>query len=460
MLKGEYAPLIKMLIALICGLFIIFGGVFLLYKNTQKLDVVKEEKSLGETENTEDLSCYSTPYTYIEKNEQGFYEAYIYSSVVQWWDGEEYKKIDNTLIESTKEEYIYENASNKIKTYLPGHLSVPFVLNSGLHQLEFYISDSESIGNMKKYVNIYGEEKEAVCYKVSDNLDIYVYPINSGLHMEYVYQEGARIEELPHLYYKTMDAMTENIVEDYVILTIPGELSLHVSAPMIYEEKEGKLNYWQSWENEVNSKSSTLWLANKESFSEGEVRIEYRIQFSEESIPDTTVYQNKERNTYLSDRAIIGNQHRFGSGIYYMRYRLNYFWEMDTRNILEAKYIVKQFESSSENNEIKLYPPTEQWSSTQMLWLGHVSHDAISQNKSMQYMDDNWLSFDITEFVKEAWDDYKFNMESWGSVMECTDGYKIIATSDHGEYIPYLKVIMKNLPISYKHRVTINDMEY
>ncbi len=437
---------------LVCLVFI---GVFIFSRY-----MYGKEQEKGMQLNTEEnVSKFDSPYTYIEKRKDGFYDAYIYSFPVQWRDGNVYRKIDNGIKESKKEYFRFENKSNCTKTYFPKKICEPFHLQFAEQQFQFKVSNEEIEGKLEHYNNFYNEKKEAVSYRLAKNVSIYAYPINSGFHLEYVYYDGLEGQELPQMFFGKEDASVQNRVDEYVVLGIEGEKRLLISAPLVYEKNQNKLIYDAKWKTEKDTKTIHLEMENVPLVADGEVRIEYRIQFLEEAAPDTTVYEYKDYNSYLAGKAIIGTSPIFGQAMTFMRYRMNYFWEINPESIIKAEFVTKLLGESQDSGKLKMYQPSDQWSSTQMLWKDKIGYDETICQSEARIEENNKIIFDVTKLVQEGFGDSTWMLESFGSVVVCDSGYKILASSDHGEYIPYLKITLKELPLGYIERESINEVE-
>lgn len=141
--------------------------------------------------NANDLSLYDSEYTYCKQNDDGTYSLYIYNSPIQYWDNDEYKKIDNTLVLQSGK-YKYTNKDNEIKMNYPKNFKDSFVLKDNEKQLKFKFMDD---GNWEEAVledwnNINGDRVKAVVYKNSiTNKKFAMYSSNLGIQVEYVSDE-------------------------------------------------------------------------------------------------------------------------------------------------------------------------------------------------------------------------------------------------------------------------------
>ena len=68
-----------------------------------------------------------------------------------------------------------------------------------------------------------------------------------------------------------------------------------------------------------------------------------------------------------------------------------------------------------------------------------------------------WISFNITDFVKEQVDEGKGVDETFGALLMSEDEKAVLATSDNGEFIPYLKIVLSKLPDKFNNHISVND---
>lgn len=78
----------------------------------------------------------------------------------------------------------------------------------------------------------------------------------------------------------------------------------------------------------------------------------------------------------------------------------------------------------------------------------------------MKLTEDGWYCFDITDFTKSAVADDSGMTESIGSVLTCEDGSALLATSDNGEFVPYIKLHLKNPPEYFIEHESINEVDW
>lgn len=404
-----------------------------------------------------DASLYDTPYTYVNKTEDGKYELYIYSSPVQFADNGQYKKIDNTLIASNSDKYLYENKSNSIKTYFPEKLDEGFCISDEGDDMCFYIETMENSENASivNYRNLYGDIKEAVHYK-SGETDIYVYPINTGIHFEYVFELNDELTHIPILQADLENVSVDNFVNEYVQFIRKNKKNIIVNEPASMNEQDGLINIANKWEMDKND----LFIMKpkfKQLDSEGKMHVEFSIQVHQEDIPDTSAYENKEENVYLSNYAAVGRNTDFGEAWYYMRYKIYYFFSINKSEVLNAEYYLRNLNYQNNQSSVIMYSPLSQWSSTRMVWedkTDYLQEPVIASGNDVQ---NGWISFNITDFVKEQVDEGKGVDETFGALLMSEDEKAVLATSDNGEFIPYLKIVLSKLPDKFNNHISVND---
>lgn len=407
-----------------------------------------------------DLSIYNSPYTYGEELEDGTYNFYIYAAPVQWKFKEQYQLIDNRLIESEKEGFEFENAGNQIKTYFPSGKKKGFRMENGEEYFYVEIQQIAEEGKKENYINIYGEEKEAVCYPLKNGGLLYAYPIYSGIHFECVYSDGTSAEDAITMEVEKQRLRSDAISDEYLQF-FQKEMKILLYQPLLKQGEE-ELQLLQSWKLEKDEKEETIQVVMSKlpKNKRGEVHLEFSLLWDVEAMPDSTVYEKKDENVFCARSALVGKGETTGVGQHYLRYRFNYFYQINPEDILEAEYNVKNLNGSLDTGELALHEPLVQWSSTRLCWDARVAYGEEDQNQSVALTQEGWYSFDITDFAKKAVDDYSGITESLGSVLTCDEGYAFLATSDNGEFIPYIKLHLKNPPDYFIDHESINEVDW
>ena len=162
-----------------------------------------------------------------------------------------------------------------------------------------------------------------------------------------------------------------------------------------------------------------------------------------QKIPDTAVYANSKTNAALSEWSTAGGDPCKGEGWQYMRFRLNAVCGFAPTDILSADFHTRRLEGSGDPQSLQMYYAEGQWSSMNMLWGNrYAANVALEDSRGKQTGDE--LCFTVTDFVKRAFGDPEWLVESNGLVLRGgdygTEGYQTVATSDHALYTPYIRI--------------------
>lgn len=423
---------------------------------------LKENVNKGHETSDGDLSDYNSPYTCAEKLDDGTYYFYIYASPVQWKREKQYQKPDNRLIESKKKDYGFENGENQLKIYFPSGKKKGFRLESEGEYFYMEIPQlTETIGK-QNYKNIYGEEKEAVCYSLKNGGQLYAYPISSGIHFECVCPDGVPTEDMLTMKVEKQRLRSDEISDEYLQFFQNG-IKILLYQPFI-KQGEGDLEQLKVWnlkkDREHRDKDLEVTMSKASVNQEGETCLEFTLLWDREAMPDSTVYEKKNENVFCARSALVGEGKKTGIGQHYLRYRFNYFYQINPEDILKSEYYVKSLNGNQKSEMLSLHAPVAQWSSTKLCWDARVPYEKGSQNQSVNLTEDGWYCFDITDFTKRAVEDYSGCMESYGSVIICEEGSALLATSDNGEFIPYIRLHLKNRPEHFTEHESINETDW
>lgn len=393
--------------------------------------------------NANDLSLYDSEYTYCKQNDDGTYSLYIYNSPIQYWDNDEYKKIDNTLVLQSGK-YKYTNKDNEIKMNYPKNFKDSFVLKDNEKQLKFKFMDD---GNWEEAVledwnNINGDRVKAVVYKNSiTNKKFAMYSSNLGIQVEYVSDE--KNTKLPKLKVEGEFSTVQDEGNGYILYENRSKKNFIIYNSIVKQDNQIKLSNMMKVLNISNNESEIQLLSNNNQV------VHFSIEFYKKSIPDSAVYSEYKVNNYLSNLAVVGVNDMVGKGILDMRFRVCYYLTANKNNVLNANYNIKYLEHKQKTENLKLKKCTTQWRSSTILWESQPKIEGYLLASSID-KDKNTLSFDITEFIKECVEDFSCYTEGFGCalVAEKTD-YAIVATADNSEYISYLEIKFKELPAFY-----------
>lgn len=439
-----------------------FGFVFLLAVLAFNMGCTFKQKHNGEwlqkTEN-DTLSFYDTPYTYVEELEDGSYNFFIYASPVQWNDGATYVPIDNKIVGTKRKGYSYENASNQIKTYFPSNENIGFLLENGGDYFYMEIPEITGEGKTESFHNIYGQEKEAIEYQLKNGGVLYVYPVNTGIHFECVFEDGITGEDTLSMIIKKQ-RMRSNEISDEYLQFFQREMKLFLYQPLIRnnDEEATMENIWELKEKDSND--NIFVEMHNIPQQKGKVQLEFSLLWDVEVMPDSTVYEKKDENVFCARSAIIGQGKNTGIGLHYLRYRLTYFFQINPEDILESYYYIKNLNGTVDTGNPSLHEPSIQWSSTRICWPAKVTYSEDNQNGGVNLTEEGWYEFDITDFTINAFEDFTGLTESIGSVITCDEGYIFFATSDNGEFSPYIKIHIKNLPEYFMEHESINEVDW
>lgn len=411
---------------------------------------------------------FDSPYTICYDNNNDTYTMYIFSSPIQFKKNNEYKIIDNTIIKSKNKNFKFENKQNEIKTYFPNKLSEYFLIKRG----EDYISFKPSIdvscfssAKLKIVKNMYGDKVKAVIYE-SEYEDMVFYCTKFGIRLEIVLKEKPKHDKY-EFYIKTSIKEFESKNNGYILLKDENVNKGIIYSPIVMKNVNNGSN--------INLMSNLLIDKKEEgykilinldkdflySFNNGDsIVIDSSFEMYNSKLPDTSVYSNFNVNSYLSQYSVLGKEKVFGEGWHYTRFRLNYFMTLDSDSIIDAKYYVKSLYVENQKNELIIQEVEEQWSSTSVLWKNRSKIGNIISSSKIGF--DDYYVFEIKDYVKSCFKDYKWQKESLGIAIKSSNNefFRVIATSDNSLYPHYIKIIMKKLPAYFEALEDINLIIY
>lgn len=407
-----------------------------------------------------DMSLYDTPYTKCIENEDGTYSFFVYSAPVQYKEGGEYQDIDMSLVDSKDPEYAFENKASNIKTYYPVKLNEEFTIKDtkGSFDIQFVnISDEFTEGKLERYTNIYGDEVQAVSYQnIEEGTTVYVYSTYTGIRVEYQCKD--RLYQ-PKIIVKTQANSYREEKNGYIVLKRGDDKEIVIHDPVIKNNEKLSWKGKFSCIHKSNGYHLTMNLDEKQVNSK-EIKVEFSIDRYVNKIPDTNICSKSMVNAYLKNYAIIGNHMDYGECWNYLRFRIKYFIDTDPDNIIDAKYYTKCLYGKKNLRELKMYTNVDQWSSTMMTWNDKLPIDEkrkvlCSEAKGV---DNNWICFNMKRFVKECVEDIEWLTESMGCRMvQENNDYTAIASSENSLYVPYLEIVLSELPESFRKIDIINQ---
>lgn len=415
---------------------------------------------IPETGHVKQLPQYNSPYTICYENRDGTYSMYIFSAPIQYkTDTGEYALIDNTVVESSKDGFAYENKANTIKTYFPKSLQDFFRVEEGSRYIAFLPEDIEGFSEAKhvSYTNMYGTIVDAVRYERED-MDYVFYPVRSGIKMEVVLKEEPKSNSFTY-FVQTYAQVFENRQNGYVLFKSGSTPAALVYQPLVQYQtgKEGtKLDISSTMDVDGGTGFSIIHLYLDPEMLEN-ADVQYPIKFDPSfelycnKIPDTSVYSNFNTNSYLRHYAVIGKHPELGEGWEYVRMRLNKMMMMTENNLINAEYHVYELYSSIKNPFIELSTIEQDWSSTRMIW-----SDRIIPVKSASYSYKSGF-FDITEYVKSCLSDQSEATETNGLILQANGSFTILASSDNCLFCPYVHMKLIEKPLAFVPLDNINQ---
>ena len=414
---------------------------------------------IKESGHTEQLHDYDSPYTICYKNKDGTYSMYIFASPIQYkTDSDEYAIIDNTVIDSSKMGFAFENKANNIKTYFPKTLSQLFKVEKGADYLEFKPDwDVNSFSEAKRiiFTNMYGDKVSAVIYE-SKEMDLAFYPTKTGIKIEIILKEKTDCKGFAFMV-KSSAASCENKQNGYVLFKGGGENQSIIYGPLVKYTADNGTHFDVTTQMKINKDEDDYqveMIINEDIIGNTKTRYPVKLDPSfemyENKMPDSTVYSDHVVNNYLGNYAVVGKHPVLGEGWHYLRLRLNYILYTKDENIIYSAYYMKKFFSIPASNEIFMHQAKEQWSSTRLSWFDRVDSDDIISK--IHNSEKGYCSFEITDFVQE------WETESIGVLLKgAGSAYHILSTSDNTMYSPYIKLILSKMPRRFEPKNDINE---
>lgn len=410
------------------------------------------------------LPDYDSPYTICYQNTDKTYSMYLFSAPVQYWTEQGYRLIDNELVSASKKGYAYENKANSIKTYFPASLQQSFRIEREKDYLKFYILENEnkfSNAQRMKYTNQYGDIVSAVYYS-GNTKDIVLYPTRAGIKTEIILKTAV---ETISFSIKFSGTCYENKHNGYLLLKDNNGIVGLIQQPLVQYQEGGKKKLDLKTEINVEKEGDTyrvdmtlgnsLWSDGNE---ESSVTLDPSFELYLNKIPDSSVYSNYTVNSYLRSYAVIGEHSMLGQGKEYVRFRLNSLLMMPKENLISAEYYVRML-SFQEPEDIYMERVGEQWSSQNIIWQSRpVTKEEIARVDESKTND---CRFDISEFVRNCFDDPTWSTESYGVVISSGRMAQscILATADNALYPPYTVLTLSKLPNYFEPHENINPIK-
>ena len=416
-------------------------------------------------EQAERLHYYDSPYTLCYSNKDGTYSFYIFASPVQYKTKSGYEMIDNTVVESAYENYVFENKASDIKTYFPSKISEGIFIASESEYMSIipdFEMDGFSDAETKIITNMYGDKVSGVVYK-NKEMDLYFYPTLAGTKMEILWNTKPKSNILKFMLHTSATHYSSN-GNGYILFKSGAQNSSVVYMPLIKDSGNNTnivrdVNIEGEWENyEISIPLDKEALSDEN--AKYPVHMDLSFDLYRNKLPDSTVYSQSDINNYLANYAVIGEHPVLGEGWHYTRARIQYFINLTKDSILSAHFSIRDLSGNPPGFSIAMEKVGKQWSSTGILWDSKA--DSLGILSKAQSDKNHTFVFDMTDFVRESLEDTTLETESIGVVLKSEEQNKntIIATSDNSLYPPYLCIKTSDAPGYFHPKDNINETQY
>ena len=364
----------KRLFAL-CSVYIAAILMLTSCQNAKSAYTVLADIGIKSNGHTTQLHDYDSPYTICYENQDGTYSMYIFSAPIQYKTDSGYAVIDNAIVKSKNEGYIFENKANDIKTYFRKSPQGFFRIEREDGYIEFMPEDCKGFSEAKHitYTNMYGTKVDAVRYELKD-IDLVFYPVRSGIKMEVVLKEKPKSG--PFTYFvQTQGSSAVNDQNGYILFKNGNSNAALVYQPLVaYQTKEGgnQLDISSTMEVGGGSGVYTVKIHLNQDILDDE-NLQYPVKFDPSfelylnKMPDTSVYSNFNTNSYLRHYAVVGEHPELGEGWEYIRLRLRYLFTLHTNKVDSAFFYIPILQIHNDNG-LLLKQVDQFWSSTNIVW--------------------------------------------------------------------------------------------
>ena len=417
----------------------------------------------NESKHTKQMHEFDTAYTIGFQNSDGTYSMYVFAAPIQFRTATGYEIIDNTVVESEKENFAFENKANHVKAFFPNRISDPFRVELENRYLEMiFQQDAEGFLEARPiiFTNMHGDNVSAVIYEGED-MDIVLYPTRAGIKSEVILRSSLERGELA-FQVSSSSPMRQNRQNGYVLFINDEEdIDSVIYTTIIQYGAENNIDLNTSVDVQEMAEDYIVTMQMDENVTEDvcindPMRLEQSFEMYLDKIPDTTVYSRFHMNNFLNRYAVVGYHPILGEGWHYFRLRIQWFMLLNPEAITRATYNIRVLSHYEESPLISLMQMHEQWESVTMLW--HSRKQQFSHYADAKPGRDQYLRYDITDFVKGAFADHCWMTESMGFMLKSQekDAFAILATSDNSLYPTYLRIDMSELPIYFDRREDIN----
>lgn len=337
------------------------------------------------------------------------------------------------------------NKCNDIKVYFPSNLKYSFKIIYKDDIIEFQLYDKKNIknfsnGKKQNFINMYGNNIQAIKYS-GKNMDLYFYCTNLGIGLEVFYKDDIgyslkfiekdlnyQISEVSSEYYCLYSEIStsENNIKFYNKLLIYSPIICDRTS---IKTKESNLSIYKL--NKNYKIIDYKILGGRSNF-----KYDFRFDFYKNKMPDSTVYKNSIKNTYLNDIATLYNTNDDIS-FHMVRFELPDF--LNKYTILSAKYYIQNFNNS--NNVIYYNNNNAQWSSSMILY---DDLDKIgSQYVGRSVRDSGFFVFDFTNYIENCIKDKNTCLYGIRLYTEKSSTKLLLPSSDFSSSSPYLKITLR-----------------
>ncbi len=417
-----------------------------------------------ESRKSEQLHTYDSPYTLYLKNADDTYTMFVFASPVQFSEGDgRYSLIDPTLVESSREGIAFENKANAVKTSFPDKADGAFRIERGETFLELRFRDGALPAEPAKKAAVStfaGEPADAAIYE-QEGRSMAVYPTRTGFHLEVTWDDAAKAADIP------VQITSSDTVQTYggngtLVFRKNGQIGAVITHPLLFSpgEETPRWDIAGGIRIEDSSQGCFTFILPEDRAREGPLTALLSFDLYENKLPDTgAVSAYPDTNAYLSPVSLVGSHAQWGTGVQYIRFRLQYFCKLNPEDILSASYHLRVF-SGSGLEELGLYKMETNWSSTGLTWNTRLPPGDLAAEARPSGTGE--LVFDLTDFAKACFADPTWMTESKGLLLKAASpesGYAVCASHDHALYPPYLRIELRDLPEEIYVRDNINEVE-
>lgn len=444
----------KSIAILICVMAACLSCFIFAFNNQFKINLDSGYDPYLKEDYLEKIDDYQSEVTRAYKNKDGTVSVCFYSIPVNYSNSiGKLKEIDtrikNTVNENDiKDGYAYTVAENNIIPLFPkkltGSRGIKLIHNEFEYDIGLSNIKSETVKYKENCENFIGNKVNALRYESSQKeIGIQVYPSLVGFNCELDVSSQAGIDHSKLTMWLKTDPLIEVNKEQggYLTLRSNNDIVGVIQAPIV-KTSSGSFLY----NNSINITASENGFYELELFFDNEIAQEdfkafLSFEMRREKQPDNAIYSNKAdlKNAFLSNRSIIGSSDDYGTGRLMIRYKLSEILGKKPENVVSAHFYI--YSLTNNNKAFELNPILEEWCSVEGNWNNHYKFgESIAQA-----LNDNMLSFDITEEVKKWINDETGTLEDYGLLMKAKEenAYDIILNNDNTLHLNYTEIVIK-----------------